>query len=780
MLKISDLALSRDPKEREKVGRYLRYLRVISGNTNSSAASFMRVDARTFSNVLAGKKVSKDTAIKLDHLVEEFIRNVNDKTVATDFDTWNQTFEASKRHNEDSEKRPSNTQEENSEETSEATADAVVTDTKRLWWGGAGILGVVLAVLVLFSKSTCLLPTQCEPQDIGYLDIGADYNMRLNADSSGFQQSAAIPLITLSNQPYFYVESDHVTNFVDANVSIIDRTNGEVAKKFEFEGDPKTYPEPYTDDQDTFEMFDFEVVECVAIQLNSKNVWVKEFQVRQPDTERIRDLIAQKRRDSFNLVTVFNPEQIISENTLECPEDIRTDPLYEAFKDSGAGQPLLGLNSHDPIIANEPLKSKGISLDAGDVKFGGSWWSGVIRLNATISADLPSGTEFHVSKDGLDFSRGLEISDLMPEDQFIVRLSNPSWAEDAGPFDFTELAQTAAAVVVEKEFGRNDETIIRCEPGSCEIANYTFCNGNWQKLSLGRRPGDQEAFIDFSDCDPSNIDPICLSTPIDLFPIAPGQSVFGALQSVAGGTYEFEFSALPLIGRFQEGAPFVPLVALTKDAPPAFALYSVWGHSGTDEVRYSMALAAKGCLLGSEEIFKAVYYDVDGKGNVRGDLQGFWIPEPERDFIAITLEGKDNTIYGPYRYAFPNEDIISNAVGSIEPASTFECRRKLSNRFDAKSWKYHCFAPSTYQTVFEWADVAEVQVGPSPDDLSTIIPVNLSNKEIVERHAQTRQGAAPPLFEYSPPRDRRDLYFSIVYKDGTQSLVQRLKLPDPL
>lgn len=771
-----------DAEKRWLFGQYLLYLRELSpSNTNDGAIRVLEVkNVRTLQRIINGEKVSNGTAGRFDALVLYFAKIASDGIEVDDFETWLHKRQASKKQDVADSEQADDVDEDRSSTEADQSASSERSKIRWLWWGGGSVLAVALVAIAALVPSACLLPGQCAPQDVGYLEIEADFYMRVN---SGRQQSDTAPRITRLREPYFYVEADGRANFVDANISIIDRSNGDVLEKFEFEDDPRKYPEPYGDDEVTSNVFDFEVVECFAVHVDSRDVWVKEFRVKQPDAERLRDLVTQKRRDSFNLLTVFSSDRLLSKSQLECPEDIRTDPLYEAFQNSGAGQPLSEIASLYPEILEEPLGPDAISLDAGNIRFDGSWYGGYVGIRATISADLPAGTEFRVSQDGESFGWGLAVSNMKPEDRFIVRLTNPSWPKDAGPFDFTELAQATASIVVGREFGKNRDSIVRCEPGACSIANHTFCNGNWQKLSLARRPGEEEAVVNFTDCEPSNVARICLSTPIDLFPIAPGQSVFGALQSVGGDAYEFELSALPLTDHFQEGAPFVPLIALTKEAPPVFALYSVWGHSGSNEVRYDMAVAAKGCSVGRvgfAELFKAVYYDVDGKGNVRGDVTNFWIPEPEREFIEITLEGKDSKIYGPYRYAFPSENIINSSIARIERASTFECRRKLADRFDARSWEYYCFAPSTYQSVFEWADVAEVQIGTSPDDLSTVIPVDLSNREIVERHGQTRQGVAPPVFEHSPSREQRDLYFSIVYKDGKRTLVQRLQLPDPL
>lgn len=794
--------------DRRIFGEYLRYLHVQYREKHSKIASSPRpnldlgiiaeragMSRSTLVNLRDGNKdkpegaqfvFSETTIKKIDELVDCYLRERDEVTEVLDYDEWLQ-------------KRPNNvaagqtvsaTEEktavsDNAEEarTEVINESARLPRSRRFWWLGGGLIVALVAAAVVL-RTTCFLPGLCAPSNIDFWGIQTDYFMRVNHNGYAMQEKFSGPRIVRLREPIIYFETDHRIGFVDSSITFINRTDDTVIEPpHRFKADVKDYRQPYVNDQIVSAIFDFEVVECFAVHLENEGVWVKEFRVKQPDGARLRDLVTQERYEDFKLVNVFNPDPVFSRSKLECPSDIQTDALYREFEESGAGEPLVDIVSLYPDIHNDPPTPDDIALEEEDITFDGSWWGGAVRLKATISADLPAGTEFHVSQDGENFGWGLAVSNMKPQDQFLVRLSNQSWPEDAGPFDFTDLARAAATVVVETEFGKNSETVIRCEPGSCEIANYAFCNGNWQNLSLGRQPGEYEAVVDFTDCDTSNIGSICLSTPIDLFPIAPSQSVFAALQSVTGDAYEFEFFARPLIGHFQQGAPFVPLISLTKDAPPTFALLSVHGFAGTNEVRYTMAIAAKGCSVGRgglAEAFRAIYYDVDGKGYVRGDLRGFWIPEPSRDFIEIVLEGKDGSRYGPFQYAFPSEEIIGSSIAPIERASSFECRRKLSNRFDAKSWFYYCYAPSTSQSIFEWADVLEVQIGSSPDDLSEVMKVDLTNREIVELNAQTRQGAVPPVFEYRPSNDQDDVYFSIVYKDGTSTLVQRLELPEPL
>lgn len=744
-------------EERRLFGKYLQYLRDLSpNNTTSGASSALGFkSSRTILRAMDGQRLSRESAVKIHSLVSYFSEGVNDGVEVDDFETWIRAHQASGKKN---------------------TSRNSVFRRKWFWIGGGGALAAFAAAFVLL-RFACVLPGKCSPQNIDYWGIQTDYFMRVNHNGYAMQEKFSGPRIVRLREPIIYFESDHRIGFADANVTFINRTDGSVIETHEFEGDAKTYRQPYVDDRTVSADFDFEVVECFAVHLEDEDRWVREFRVKQPDAQRLKDLVTQERYEDFNLVTVFDPDPIFSRSELECPADIRSDPSYLEFQNSGLGEPHIDIEEIYAEALGDVENPINTAKEDLSPQFDVVWFGGSINIWVRKIDGLPENAQFEVSRDGSNFTQGGNLSNFAPTDQYLIRLNHWQWPSHVGPFDFTEEAREHARQAVETAM---QDDAIRCRPGACEIRQNEFCNGNWSELTLGRSPDAEEVSLDLISCDAPGLQAGCLSAPRDLFPFNPGQTLYGKLSAVGGGTYHVEFPSRPLWGRFQEGAPAVTLLPLTDGAPSAFAVYET--YAGGSEVRYAMQVAAGSCggLTALEDQFRAIYYDVDGKGNVRGELRYFSIREPERDFIEITLEGKDGASYGPYRYAFPSEEIIGNAIAPIERASTFECRRKLSNRFDVKSWFYYCYAPSTYQTIFEWADVSEVQIGSSPDNLSEVMKVDLTNREIVELHTQTRQGVVPPVFEYKPPNDQRDLYFSIVYKDGTRTMVQRLELPDPL
>lgn len=782
--------------ERRIFGKYLRYLhdqcakKRRTGYQLGYVASDIGIGRSTLIKFRDGDKNEPEgrqfifvpeMIEKLDDLVSHYLEERDEATELLDFEEWRQNHPDKVVGVSPEVPVISRIEDEAVTSDQERSSDTEIyrksfPSSTRLWWLVGGIAIALVAVVVAL-RAACILPGQCAPQNVEYWGIQTDYFMRVNHNGYAMQEKFSGPRIVRLREPIIYFESDQRIGQVDTNIVFIDRTDASVIEAHPFKGDAKGYRQPYVDDQIISDVFDFEVVECFAVHLEDEAVWVKEFRVKQPDSQRLRDLVTQERYEDFKLVSVFNPNPIFSRSRLECPTDIRTDELYAEFRASGVGEPLLDIATAFADALGDVEDPMNTAKDDLSPQFDVVWFGGAINIWVRKIDGLPENAQIEVSRDGVNFTQGANLSNFTPTDRYLIRLSHWQWPSEVGPFDFTDEAREHARQAVETAM---QDDAIRCRPGACEIRPNEFCSGNWSKLNLGRSPGSEEISLDLVSCDAPGLLAGCLSAPRDLFPFNPGQELYGELFAVGGGSYNVEFSSRPLWGRFQEGAPAITLLPLSEGAPSAFALYET--YSGGAEVRYAMQIAAGGCggLTALEDQFQAIYYDVDGKGNVRGELRYFSIPEPERDFIEITLEGKDGTRYGPYRYAFPSEEIIGSAIAPIERASTFECRRKLSNRFDVKSWFYSCYGPSTYQSIFEWADVAAVQIGSSPDDLSTVITVDLTNREIVERHTQTRQGVVPPVFEYEPPNDQRDVYFSIVYKDGTQTLVQRLELPDPL
>ncbi|MBB4022522.1 MULTISPECIES: helix-turn-helix domain-containing protein [Actibacterium] len=398
--------------------------------------------------------------------------------------------------------------------------------------------------------------------------------------------------------------------------------------------------------------------------------------------------------------------------------------------------------------------------------------------------ELPSEAQIEVSRDGITYARASNVANLLPNDQFIVRLNHYAWERPIGPFDFTDEVQALATAAIANSSSEQGGPIT-CAAGSCEISRYSFCNGNWSKLTLGRSPDTPEVDLDLEACDNVGLLNDCLSTPATLFPTGPLQTIYAELHANQGGTYRFSFKTLPLSfdikNNGEEAVELTPLPPNVENAPYATAWFSK--YTSNSDIRFRMYIGAGSCRVGDlalEDQFSAIYYDADGNGNLRGDLRYFSIPEPSRDFVEITLVGKDSTIFGPYRYRFPSDEIIARAVAATEKPDTFECDRKLVDPFDTKSWYYSCSAPSEYQNIYDWAKVSEIHFGSSPDNLSKIIKIDMSPRQMAVAQADSLSGDQPPVFEYSPPKDSRDLYFKIYYVDGSQGLLQRMTLPEPM
>jgi len=168
------------------------------------------------------------------------------------------------------------------------------------------------------------------------------------------------------------------------------------------------------------------------------------------------------------------------------------------------------------------------------------------------------------------------------------------------------------------------------------------------------------------------------------------------------------------------------------------------------------------------------------KGDVRGQLRYFSVPRPETETVKITFRGKDGQVYGPYIYAMSYRDVIQASIDAAERPETIQCRRDLNNRFDIKSWYYTCRVQPNWVQLLGWANVAQVRFGQKVDELTDILEPNVDIDRLLKIFAEHDSRQIPMIAEYLPDLSWREVYFQIVFKDGTETLVQRIVLPDPL
>lgn len=408
----------------------------------------------------------------------------------------------------------------------------------------------------------------------------------------------------------------------------------------------------------------------------------------------------------------------------------------------------------------------------------------LVKLSSLKGAEIPGQLE--LSRDGVNFERGRHISSFLPGNKLFVQLRRHKIGVIAGPFDLTLQAMEAAQ--------RGLSQMIDCRVGVCTLPAPNLCSRHWSKLSLGRQANRPEFSVDLQTCNSASGKPpvrLCFSAPHNLFPFDDDQSLYGALHSKSGGKFEFPvpikkanrnfgFDNAPTNARHKLSA-----ISPAASTPPAAIWFVPAPSIQPHHFRIDIGVGSCGPngvtpmtdFLGLETGFRAIYYDVDGKGYVKGQLRNFGIPLPSRENIEILLEGKDGRAFGPYRYKFERNDVIQKAITASQKPIDLSCNIRLSNRLDPNSWRYHCSAPSRGSALLSWARVKEIHIGSSADSLSRKLKLELDPSSVLERLTDHSRKNLAPIFEIFPPRSQKSVFFLLHYKDGTKSILQRLKLP---
>jgi len=407
-----------------------------------------------------------------------------------------------------------------------------------------------------------------------------------------------------------------------------------------------------------------------------------------------------------------------------------------------------------------------------------------IKLASQSGSQISGRME--LSRDGIRFDRGRHVPNFLPGDKLILQVRNAKSRVIAGPFDLTRQATDA----VKQELAQR----IDCRVGVCTLAASHLCHQHWSRLSLGRQADRPEFSVDLQSCGTrSEQTPVrlCFSTPHDLFPFGEGQKLHGVLYARSGGKFEFPvpikkanrifgFDNAPTNARHKL-SPISPAAS----TPPATIWFVPTPSIQPHHFRIDIGVASCGRdgstpmtdFLGLEAGFRAIYHDVDGKGYVKGQLRNFGIPLPSGEAIEILLEGKNGTTFGPYRYKFERDKIVQKAIAATQKPIEFNCKIKISNRLDPNSWRHHCHGPTRGSTLLNWAHVKEIHIGYRADSLTRKIKIDLNSEAILERLTNYSRKNAAPIFEFYPPRDQASVYFLLHYSDGTNSILQRLKLP---
>ena len=403
---------------------------------------------------------------------------------------------------------------------------------------------------------------------------------------------------------------------------------------------------------------------------------------------------------------------------------------------------------------------------------------GKIQIQLSRMDGLPSGTIIEYSNDGELFQRHADDVEYVLGDKFLVNLSNTRWSTTIDPIDFTEKAQQAAFALLERT------EMVRCAAGQCVIQLSDFCDGDWSKIGLGKLANEPAVFIDRSICEYHDKRELCLSTPESLFPLAPLEAVFVELHALNNAKFAYKMAAQRRGYGLRDTANVVELHSSQVDAPYATSWFG--------DSRFQIQLAADSCLHGyfskggGDFVTNPglnVYYDVDGKGNKQADTRvgevSFSIPTPTQNAISITLAAQSGKVFGPYHYNINADNVFQAYLATARKPTSIQCRKWTREKSKEENLYFSCSVDLRNRDLEEWAHVAEVAFSRTGKSIDEVVPIELPIQELIGiKTGEIKPLKDDKLFEYEPPFGSNDVYFSLRYKDGTQTPMVHVSIPD--
>ncbi|GFE65549.1 helix-turn-helix domain-containing protein [Litoreibacter roseus] len=410
------------------------------------------------------------------------------------------------------------------------------------------------------------------------------------------------------------------------------------------------------------------------------------------------------------------------------------------------------------------------------------WWSGgllTFRFDVPAEVPLRAHISLRVGQNEPKIASG--VQQYVPGDVVRVSLEDRDNNILAGPFDITAEVEIAVQEAISFALVDRREPIL-CAAGGCEIRIGDLCEGNWASLKLGREKGLSEFTRDLSSCSAETSSRReCFAAPARFFPIGPGEQIFGVLEHKSGASFAFETAAQDLrLDSSRAARSFTQLQPTDPSADIPYALAWYEPPSVTTRRPFRVELTAGDCLGNGASLnrnFKNIYFDVDGKGNVQGQLDNFLIPEPARETVEILLTGLDGEVYGPYIYRFDAAAVIEAAIKNAEKPDSISCGKEVAYRLELENITHACDVQKDHRTLLSWGHVDEVRLGPSLEQMGQVFQINLDPATIIDLSQYRDLHPFDPLFSFPVPNDWPEVFFEILYRDGTTSVTQRIKLP---
>ena len=379
------------------------------------------------------------------------------------------------------------------------------------------------------------------------------------------------------------------------------------------------------------------------------------------------------------------------------------------------------------------------------------------------------GYEVYYSVDNQSYeeyipNRSPRIKDYR-KDQLFIKLVSEDNQKEIGPFHKKGLFSSVYKEQLARAVKTSGGGPIDCFPTGCEVNHRSLCSSMAAEMTLGREKGKPEIKYDLSqqNCEvaeaKNSFSADCLAVPNEIFPLNPGDKVYGSINYADGFKVTFEETVkqqLDINSGSNQDHGWVALKPFkdNMDIPYASATYVTSKHSGPVKV----FLGAGGCRsrIFSQDI-TSFLYDIDGNGLVEASKYGtirikFSIPVPEESWVEMAYDLNSGERIGPFKYKIDIEKLIDAFAKGVDPPRlNFSYYRdqffgKVDGRFHLLSWWY----------------VSEIKLGPSPDQLTESIPIDLKVEDILN----SRNKKNIEYYRFDIPKDWTDVYYTITFEDG--------------
>ncbi|GJL99929.1 MAG: hypothetical protein DHS20C07_16090 [Methyloligella sp.] len=400
--------------------------------------------------------------------------------------------------------------------------------------------------------------------------------------------------------------------------------------------------------------------------------------------------------------------------------------------------------------------------------------AGEIKIYVPGAKNMPYSAILELSRDGKNFQQTSIMNNFRPSDKLILRYTSHEWSGPTKQIDLTKKAlEITERHLVDDHSGN---AFAKCNTGGCLISSH-ICNKDWTKLALGRNKNQYKFELNLDNCpkkEPYN-QRICLSFP-QMFSLTPKEKIYGALFDKNGKRFNLDLIVNAPRNNYSGLNSSIPLkpTGSKNETPYAEAFF----HPRIiieGDFHFRINLFAGVCDSEIRKLDYTIYYDIDGQGFLQGRSDRFGIPIPEKETIDLKIENKDGQFLGPYSYQFDPIKTIQTYINALKKPQDIYCHNYGNN---SKKPSIQCLPQGHRIDEFmRWGQVSAIHFGTHKDDLNHLIKLNMNPEAILNRIKNRKFNKydfkAKSVFFYKAPEGISNIYYQLVYSDGSKTIVKR-------